>query len=598
MRFQFSLAWLALLVAPLLLPAQTTLRQAADQRRLLFGSAAQAGEYGGGNLLTEVPYAATLSTQFNMLQGENAMKWSPIHPDPTRYNFTGADRLAAFAREQKMKLRGHTLLWHSGNPTWLTEQAKTATPQAMAVTLKEHIDTVVGRYKGQIFAWDVVNEAVSDAASANGMLLRDSPWNNQPGIGLSGTAYIEQAFRWAHDADPDALLFYNDYNIEGPGGKFSAVLNMVRDFVARGVPIHGVGFQMHVTNGTYPDTAGLRQNFQAIAALGLQIHITEMDVRLPVTNGVATEANLAAQAATYSRILTICLQTPACTALQTWGFTDKYSWIPGFFTGFGAALPFDASYQPKAVVPALLNAFQSVAPSLSANTIVNAASYKGGPVAPGELVTIFGANYGPATLVGAAFDTNGLVSSNLAGTRVLFDGVPAPLIYSLTGQVSAVVPYEVAGRQQTSVEYEYNGVKSAAVTLSVASTAPAIFAVDATGSGPGLILTPGYSVVTAANPAPVGSVVIVLATGAGAVVGDAKTGGIAQGIGQQAAMITATVGGFDADIAYAGPAPGLVNGVLQVNLTVPKSLSPGIYPIVLTVGGARTQDAITIAVRQ
>ncbi len=597
MRLRYLVFWLPILATSFLLSAQTTLRQAADQRRLLIGSAAQAGEYGGLNLLTDTQYATTLASHFNMLEGENAMKWGPIHPSATSYNFTGADRLAAFAREQKMKLRGHTLLWHQSNPTWLTDQAKTATPQAMAATLKGHIDTLVGRYKGQIFAWDVVNEAVSDSATANGTLLRDSPWNNQPGIGLTGTAYIEQAFRWAHEADPDALLFYNDYNIEAPGGKFSAVLNMVRGLVARGVPIHGVGFQMHLTTSGYPNSAGLRENFQAIAALGLQIHITEMDVRLPVTNGVATEANLAIQAATYSRIVTICLQTPACTALQTWGFTDKYSWVPGFFTGFGAALPFDASYQPKPAVPAMLNTFQTIAPTLAANAIVNAASFKGGAVAPGELVTIFGANYGPATIVGAALDANGLVSSNLVGTRVLFDGVPAPLIYSLAGQVSAVVPYEVAGRQQTSVQYEFNGVQSAAVSMNVASTAPAIFAADSTGSGPGLILTPGYLVISDANPAPAGSVVIVLATGAGGVVGGARSGGIAQGIGQQTAAITATIGGWDADIAYAGPAPGLVNGVLQVNLTVPKGLIPGVYPVVLTVGGARTQDGISIAVR-
>ena len=207
MRIRYSVLLVALLFAPYLLPAQTTLRQAADQRRLLIGAAAQAGEYGGTNLLSDTQYATTLSAHFNMIEGENGMKWGPIHPSATSYNFTYADRLAAFAREQKMKLRGHTLIWHSNIPTWLTDRAKTATPQAMAATLKEHIDTVVGRYKGQIFAWDVVNEAVSDSASANGTLLRDSPWHNQPGIGLTGTAYIEQAFRWAHEADPEALLF-------------------------------------------------------------------------------------------------------------------------------------------------------------------------------------------------------------------------------------------------------------------------------------------------------------------------------------------------------------------------------------------------------
>ena len=585
------------LFLPILLSGQSSLREAADQRRLLLGAAAQAGEFGGANLLNESTYASVLANNFNMLEGENAMKWGALHPGSSRYDFTGADRLVNFAREQKMKTRGHTLLWHQSNPAWVTDLANTATPQTMAGLLKDHIDTVVGRYKGQIFAWDVVNEAVSDSAPATGTLLRDSVWNNRPGIGMPGTAYIEQAFRWAHEADPDALLFYNDYNIEGTSAKFQAVLNMVRDFVARGVPIHGVGFQMHLTTSGFPDSASFKQNMQQIAALGLQVHITEMDVRLPVTGGAASAANLAAQAATYSRILTLCLETPACTALQTWGFTDKYSWIPGFFPGFGAGLLFDAMYRPKAAVTSMLNALQSVAPLLSSDAIVNAASFARGPVAPGELITIFGANYGPPTLVGATLDAAGLVSSNLSGARVYFDGLPAPIIYSLVGQLSAVVPFEVAGRQQTSVQYEYNGIKSNSILLGVAPAAPAIFAANATGSGPGLILGANNILISGTNPADVGSIVVVLATGAGEVLGGASTGSLAQAAGQQAEPVSATIGGLKAPVLYAGPAPGLVQGVTQVNLSVPSGLSAGSYPIVLTVGGVRSQDSITIAVR-
>jgi endo-1,4-beta-xylanase len=143
----------------------------------------------------------------------------------------------------------------------------------------------VTHYAGQVFAWDVVNEAFTDSSPTT---LRDSIWYDQPGIGHAGsggTGYIEQAFRWAHAADPNALLFYNDYSIEGPGAKFNAVLAMVTDFVNRGVPINGVGFEMHLElNGypNYPSPAGLAQNMQALAALGIQVHITEMDVRLPV----------------------------------------------------------------------------------------------------------------------------------------------------------------------------------------------------------------------------------------------------------------------------------------------------------------------------
>jgi endo-1,4-beta-xylanase len=360
-----------------------------------------------------------------------------------------------------MKTRGHNLCWEVYNPDWLTTLAQTATPAQMSAILQDHITTVVSHYKGQVFAWDVVNEAISDSATGTGTTLKDGIWYDQPGIGLPGTGFIEQALRWAHAADPNALLFYNDYNREAPGAKFQAMHNMVHDFVSRGVPLNGVGFQMHIDTSGYPDTADFTENIQQITALGLQVHITEMDVRIPVdANGNATAADLQAQAQTYQRILTVCLQTPGCTAFQTWGFTDKYSWIPASFPGYGAALPFDANYQPKAAYNGILSTLQTLPPVLTGTALVNAASYQGGGVAPGELVTLCHADFGPASLVGAQLDSKGLVSTNLGGTQVLFDGVPAPLIYALTGQSSAIVPYEVSGKQQTMVQYVFNGIAS------------------------------------------------------------------------------------------------------------------------------------------
>src|SRR5208283_4019199 len=143
----------------------------------------------------------------------------------------------------------------------------------------------------------------------------------------------------------------------------------------------------------YPSSAGLAQNIQQLTALGLQVHITEMDVRIPLdSDGNASAADLQAEAQTYLRILTICLQNPGCTAFQTWGFTDKRSWIPASFPGFGAALPFDVNYQPKPAVNSMIGALQTLPPVLNSAGIVNAASYKGGAVAPGELITIFQAN--------------------------------------------------------------------------------------------------------------------------------------------------------------------------------------------------------------
>ena len=587
-----------LIASATLLPAQTTLRGAAAQRLLLIGAAADADEFGAPNRLDEPAYAATLGSQYNLLEPENAMKWDPIHPALMTYSFGPPDKLVAFAAKYNMRVRGHNLAWYAYNPAWLTTMAATATPDAMSAVLKDHITTVVSHYKGQVFAWDVINEAISDSATGNGLDLRESIWYNQPGIGLSGAGYIDQAFRWAHAADPNALLFYNEYSIEGTTAKFRSLMNLLNDLKGRGTPINGVGIQMHIDTGGYPSNAELASNIQQIAALGLQVHFTEADVRVPVdSGGNASAAALQAQADTYQRILTICLQSPGCTAFQTWGFTDKYSWIPGSFPGSGAALPFDSNYQPKPAVAALLNTMQTVAPTLQAANIVNAASYKGGAISPGELVTIFGANFGPGTLVGAQFDSNHLVSTKLSGTQVFFDGVAAPFIYSWAGQVSVIVPYDVSGKQQTNVQYEYNGVMSNTVAVPVAAATPAMFAADATGGGRGLILHPDFTLVTSATAVSAGNAIILLATGGGTVVGGAVNGALAPGIGQQTLNVTASVGGLPANILYAGPAPGLVNGVLQVNLTVPVGLASGPQAVIISVAGVPSQAGITVDVK-
>jgi endo-1,4-beta-xylanase len=187
--------------------------------------------------------------------------------------------------------------------------------------------------------------------------LRDSIWYNHPGIGLSGPAYIDQAFRWARAADPHALLFYNDYDVEDAhhNAKSDALYELVKGMRARGVPIDGVGLQFHVTTGpNSPSAAGVDANIARLAALGLQVHLTELDVRIPLdSNGNASAADLAAQARTYHDIVAVCLKYKACTAIQTWGFTDKHSWIPHAYKGFGAALPFDANFLPKAAYSAI-----------------------------------------------------------------------------------------------------------------------------------------------------------------------------------------------------------------------------------------------------
>ena len=182
--------------------------------------------------------------------------------------------------------------------------------------------------------------------------------DDQPGIGLAdkGTAYVEQAFRWAHEADSGALLFYNETGGEGLGGKSDAIYAMVKDFRTRGVPIDGVGLQMHLSRLDY-DTAAVADNIARLTKLGLQVHITELDISLPVdANGQASASDLEKHADLYQKVVRACLQHSGCTAIQTWGFTDKYSWIGSHSHGTrGAALPFDRAYQPKPAYSAILN---------------------------------------------------------------------------------------------------------------------------------------------------------------------------------------------------------------------------------------------------
>jgi endo-1,4-beta-xylanase len=602
-------AWMAVVMAgaaPLAAQTTTTLRQAAAARGIPIGAAAQADEYGETDpLTTNANYVNILSTQYDQLEPGNAMKWDVTEPELNTYNFQPGDELVALAQKYGMRVRGHNLCWYTQFPAWLQPYANTATTAQMSTLLQDHINTEVTHYAGQVYAWDVVNEAFTDSTPST---LRDSIWYDQPGIGPSGTGYIEKAFRWAHAADPNALLFYNDYNIEGPGAKFNAVLAMVTDFVSRGVPINGVGFEMHLElNGYpnfYPSPAGLAQNMQALAALGIQVHITEMDVRLPVnSSGLATAVDLDDQAQIYQDVMTVCLQQPNCTAYQVWGISYNDSWIPSVFAGYGAALPFDFNYQPTPAFNALLTALQTTTPPIHQNYVVNAASYQSAAVAPGEILTIYGIGAGPANPVTGQMDAIGQFPTSLGGVQVLFGSTPAPLLYAGPTQVNAIVPFEVAG-QQTAVQYQYNfpntGLSfSNTVTIPVISAAPAIFSLAENGSGPGAILNQDYSVNGASNPAAAGTEIQIFGTGGGAVVGGATDGALWPAVlGSLVTQpVTATIGGMTATVDYSGPAPGLVNGAVQVNLTIPSGLASGPQPVVITVGTAQTQAGITVAVK-
>lgn len=338
MRFALSLGVAALVaMAVPTVMAEETLRSLAAARDIDFGAAVAIRP-----LREDSDYAALLGREFGMIVGENAFKWNAIHPFASRYYFGDTDELVAFAEANGMKVRGHTLVWHQQNPTWLAR--KTKTRDAAIAALKDHIDTVVGRYKGRIVAWDVVNEAIDDTTGE----LRDSPW-----LTAIGPDYIALAFQFAHEADPEAKLYYNDYSAEGLGGKADAVYALMKSLKEQGVPIDGVGWQGHFEATSYIDD--IKANGERLAALGLEVSITELDVRIPIP---PTEAGLAQQATTYGKVTEICLALPNCKAIVTWGFSDRYSWVPGFFIGEGAALPFDEVYVPKPAYNAISAALQ------------------------------------------------------------------------------------------------------------------------------------------------------------------------------------------------------------------------------------------------
>jgi endo-1,4-beta-xylanase len=305
-------------------------------------------------LATDAAYAELIRQQANIVVAENAMKWGPMRPTIDTYNFEQADAVVAFAEKNGMKVRGHNLCWHRQLPAWFKDQATTANARGL---LAAHIAQVAGRYAGRMHSWDVVNEAIlTTDGRADG--LRDSPW-----LQLIGADYIEQAFQAARVADPQALLTYNDYGIEGEDAasetKRAAVLVLLRRLKARHVPLDAVGIQSHVTAGhTYG--AGLTGFIAAARGLGLQVFLTEMDVNdreWPADEAIRDTA----VADCYGSFLNTALADPAVRAVLTWGITDKATWL----NSEGArkdhlperCLPFDKDDKPTKAFFAIRNSF-------------------------------------------------------------------------------------------------------------------------------------------------------------------------------------------------------------------------------------------------
>jgi endo-1,4-beta-xylanase len=312
----------------------SSLRLLASARNFVIGAAVNMNA-----LRADPQYQQTLATQYNGVVAENAMKFGVIHPGPTQYSFSDADQLVSFAQANGMAIHGHTLVWNGSLPSWITGSAFTKV-QLLQV-LKDHITTVVSRYAGKIVSWDVVNEVVA----WNGTLLPDV-WLN-----TIGPEYVDSAFVWAHRADPSAKLYLNEYGIEAVGVKSDGALALVQGLKTRSVPIDGVGFQAHAfPSGPLPAASSLGANFKRFTDAGFDIRVSELDVMLPDTAGPSA---LVAQAAVFRDVLDACLLQTRCTGLMTWGLTDRYSWIPGDWPGYGRGLPLDSAYGAKPAFDAL-----------------------------------------------------------------------------------------------------------------------------------------------------------------------------------------------------------------------------------------------------
>ncbi|MGP3969272.1 endo-1,4-beta-xylanase [Streptomyces sp. 6N223] len=311
-----------------------TLREAAEAKGVFVGAAVNNGRLGDGT------YSSIASTQFSSVTAENAMKWDATEPSRGSFNYSGGDRLVEFARANDQQVYGHTLVWHSQLPSWVSNGGLSAGDLRNA--MNNHITNLANHYEGSVAYWDVVNEAFDEDGSRR---------DNSVFQRTLGDGYIAEAFRTADAADPNAKLCINDYNIEGINAKSDGLYNLVRSLLSQGVPIDCVGFQSHLILDQIPSS--FQANLQRFADLGLELIITELDIRMRLP---ADAAKLERQGQQFASVTRTCLAVSACAGITVWGVSDRDSWVPGTFPGEGAATLYDENLRPKPAFNGMLTA--------------------------------------------------------------------------------------------------------------------------------------------------------------------------------------------------------------------------------------------------
>lgn len=303
-------------------------------------------------LQSDVKYRNAVVENYSQITAEFEMKMATIWSSSTAYNWTGADYLVNFAKDNNMQVHGHTLIWYNSFPSWFKDQKNDSI--AFEAKVKIYITDVVGRYKGKVKSWDVVNEVFADGGA-----LRDEtvikPLFKDP-IGFYG-----RCFKYAREADPDAKLFYNDYSVVIDAGKRASIKAMVAKFKAKGYPIDGVGDQFHYGIETNKQT--MKNGLTDMASTGLLIHISELDIKVNVNKSdsyVFTDIDAQKQSDTYNSIVTMYEALPQTQkfAITTWGVTDKYTWLTEWWNSKEYPLLLNGDYKKKAAYQGFLSALK------------------------------------------------------------------------------------------------------------------------------------------------------------------------------------------------------------------------------------------------
>ncbi|EKM58509.1 glycoside hydrolase family 10 protein [Phanerochaete carnosa HHB-10118-sp] len=299
---------------------------AKSKGKLYFGTATDNSE------LSDTGYTAILddNTMFGQITPANSMKWDATEPEQGQFTFSGGDQIANLAKSNSMLLRGHNCVWYNQLPSWVSSGSFTAAQ--LTSIIQNHCSTLVTHYKGQVYAWDVVNEPFND----------DGTWRTDVFYNTLGTSYVSIALNAARQADPNAKLYINEYNIEYVGAKATSLLNLVKTLKSQSVPLDGIGFQCHFIVGQVP--TGLQSQLSTFAAQGVEVAITELDIRMTLPS---TPALLQQQKTDYQNTIAACSAVEACVGVTVWDWTDKYSWVPNTFSGQGAACPWDQNFAKK-----------------------------------------------------------------------------------------------------------------------------------------------------------------------------------------------------------------------------------------------------------